>query len=790
MLKPILNQRRAPLVVALFVLLASIYMMSYSGAIESGDSRRLIDAVSSFVDYRDLYLDQASLMFPPQSFDDSLIYPLQDADVEPLQIILAAPLYTVARIVPGIGLVQTLYVFNVIVTATAGCILFLYALTLGYSVGTATLATLAFGVATAVFPYTKSFFREPLALLMLLLCGWLIERLRASSYRSLPLLVAMILALLGVLLAKASALLALPALLVITLPSVKSGSAQRAILTLGLIVLLVVGLFILLSSASAFGSRYNLLNLLSPGSAAYLSPALHAYLISVGGSIWGTSPIVLMVLPSMWLMLRRGQLRYPLALVLLVGAFAVGYAALNGQHWFGGLSWPPRFLIPVLPFLILGALPVFERMIKSRLWLLLGILLLIYSIWVQLSGVSLSWQEYPHALPQEAGGLLEWEPGLNDPAYLRWTIIPQLWQRIPLDVAWLIINMPGVLIVFAALALAALIWLIALLSGRAWRGFGVLLPALLLLNTGIGLHLLYANDPRYLGRDDTLYAMLPILEVETEPNDVILLSSPRYEPFFSNAAKLNNAGRIIVLPLQPGEQPSPEQEPEIRSDNPMLLLTKETIQLLYNFAATRDRLWLLVNAGPDVPWSVRPVERFMDSHYYRTGSVIQTGPLTRLIEYSTINAPDPFAFRFPEHNSALEFDGHIRLTGFDLPQGFDYAPGEVLPLTTTWMTNAPIEGNYSIGFYLRDAAGGEIAQVDSQPGGGFFPTSQWQTGVTVWDNRAIQLPDALASGTYQLWVKLYDLGASGTVPHDLPVTAGERIDENIGVLEVTINVQS
>jgi hypothetical protein len=789
MLKPILSQRRAPLVAALFVLLASIYTMSYSSAIESGDSRRLVDAVSSFVDYRDSYLDQASLMFPPQTFNDSLVYPLQDADIEPLQVILAAPLYLVARVVPGIGLVQTLYLFNVIVVATAGCLLFLYALTLGYSEGTAALATLAFGIATAVFPYTKSFFREPLVLLMLLLCGWLIERLRVSSYRSFLLLIAVILALLGVLLTKASALLALPALLVITLPSVKSESAQRAILTLGLIVLLVAGLFILLSSASVFGNRYNLLNLLSPGSASYLVPALHAYLISIGGSIWGTSPIVLLALPGMWLMLRRGQLRYPLAIVLLVGAFAVGYAALNGLHWFGGLSWPPRFLIPVLPFLILGALPVFERMTKSRGWLLLGVVLLIYSVWVQLSGVALSWQEYPRALPPEAGGLLEWEPGLNDPAYLRWTIIPQLWQRIPLDVAWLIINMPGVLIVFAGLVLAALGWLIALLRGRAWRGFGIILPALLLLNTGIGLRLLYANDPRYLAGDETLYAMLPILEAETEPDDVILLSSPRYEPFFSNAAKLNDAGRIIVLPLQPGEQPSPEQKPEIRSDNPMLLLTTSTIRLIYNLAATRDRLWLLVNAGPDVPWSVRPVERFMDSHYYRTGSVIQTGPLTRLIEYSTINAPDPFAFRLPERVSELEFDGHIRLTGFDLPLGVDYRSGDVLPLTTTWTTNAPLEGNYSIGVYLRDAAGAEIAQVDSQPGGGFFPTSQWQTGVTVWDNRAIQLPDALASGTYQLWVKLYDFGADGSV-QDLPVSAGERINDNIGVLEVTINVQS
>lgn len=782
------NQRRAPLVIALFVLLASIYMVSYSGGIESGDSRRLLDAVSSFVDYGDLLLDQASIMYPPQVFSDTVRFPLQEANVEPLQVLLAAPLYLVARIIPGIGLIHALYLFNVIVVAASGCLIYLYALTLGYRSAVGLLAVLAFGIGTAAFPYTKSFFREPLVMLTLLLCGIFIERLRATSYRSPLFLFAVILALLAVLLAKASALLAIPALLVITFPSFRAAFARRTILVFALILLLAVGVFVLLSSASVFGSRYNILNLFSSDASSYFTTALHAYLVSLGGSIWGTSPIVLLALPGIWLMLRRGQFRYPLAVVLLVGAFAVGYAALNGQHWFGGLSWPPRFLIPVLPFLVIAALPAFERMLKSPLWLLLGGLLLVYSVWVQLSGVALSWQEYPRALPPEAGGLLEWAPGLNDPAYLRWTIIPQLWQRIPLDVAWLIINLPGLLIAFAVLAVASALSLLALLRGRFWRAVTVVLPLALLLTTFIGLRLLFTYDPRYLSGDDTLHAMLPVLEAETNADDVILLSSPRYEAFFINAAKLNDAGRVIMLPLQPGEQPSPEQEPDVRSDNPSVLLTKETIRLIYNLAATRDRIWLLVNAGPDVPWSVRPVERFMDSHYYRVGDVIETGPLTRLIEYSTISAPDPFAYRLPEHLSALEFDGRIRLTAFDLPAGETYAPGSVLALTTAWQANVPLEANYSIGVYLRDAAGGEVAQVDSEPGGGFFPTSLWRAGVTVWDNRAIRLPENLPPGDYQLWVKLYDFSADGSV-HDLPVSAGERIDDSIGVLEILIHVQ-
>ncbi len=443
----------------------------------------------------------------------------------------------------------------------------------------------------------------------------------------------------------------------------------------------------------------------------------------------------------------------------------------------------PRFLIPVLPFVMLATLPVFERMEKQPLWAALGAALMIYSLWVQLSGVTLDWSEYASHLPPESGGLIEWGPGLNDLRYLRWVIIPSLWGTIPLDIAWTIIGVPGMMIGFAALALASGAALIRGLRSR----LVYLLPLALIVLIGIGLHLLYLNDPRYLSGDQTLYAMLPILDAETDPGDVILLSSPRYEPFFSNAGKLNGAGRVITLPLQPGETPSPESPPLVRSDDPAALLTNPTIQLIYNLAATRSRLWLLVNGGPDLTWDVRPVERFMDSHYYPIRT-LATGPETRLIEYSTISAPDMFAFRQPDHLTDLAFDSHIRLVGYDLPGGADYVAGGVVALSTYWTTDTLLAGSDTIGVYLRDANGAAVAQVDDRPGGGFFPTNQWQPGVPVWDNRAIRLPDDLPPGDYQLWIKLYDFGQDQTV-HDLPVTSGDKIDDSIGVLPVTLHVR-
>src|SRR5664279_5324751 len=242
----LLNRHHVCLLVLLFVLLSSVYLIPYSARIESGDSSRFFDAVSSFVDFGDFSLDQSAWQFPPDEFSDQISIPLQHADVEPLQVILAAPLYLLARIVPGIGLAHTVYVFNVLVGTAAGCVLFLYALALNYQERTALLAALAFGVGTAIFPYTKSFFREPLVLLVLLICGLLIERLRSGGYRSLPLLIAVVIAIGALLLAKASALLAFPALLVIGLPSLRTARLRRVLLLGGLIAALAVGVFVAL----------------------------------------------------------------------------------------------------------------------------------------------------------------------------------------------------------------------------------------------------------------------------------------------------------------------------------------------------------------------------------------------------------------------------------------------------------------------------------------------------------------------------------------------------------------
>lgn len=775
---------------ALVALLASVYLLTYSGTIESGDSFQLYDAVGSLVTFGDLRLDVASGMRQPQTFTPVEFYPFSTVDAEPLQILLAAPLYWLAHHIPGIGLGHTGWLFNVMIGALAGGCLFLYGRTLGYSQRASLAAALAFGGGTIIWAYSKTFFREPLALLMIVLAAWQAERWRASGYRRPGALVALLLAIVGVILAKATAILALPALVVIAAPSIQAANRRRILIAIASLTLLagvVFALLALFGEQIGLGARYNPLARFIERSYEFFPVALHTYLLSPGGSLWGTSPVLLLALPGLWLLARRGQYRYVIAVPLLVGAFAFGYAYSSGAFWFGGMSWPPRFLVPVVPLVMVATLPVFERLFapqRSR-WLVAALsLLLVYSVWVQLSAVSLWWGEYPRALPPEADGLIEWGGGLNDIRYLRWVVLPRLWGDVPLDFAWTRTNQPLWAVGFGGLALTSLV---VLLRGGRPRWLALSLLPLVVAMTGIGLRLIYL-DPYYTASTDGLFPMLDHIERETGPGDVVLLSSREYERFFFNYGKFDaTSARIVTQPMQPGDRPSPDQPAARTSNNPDQLLTNLTLLMIHQLTAARETLWLLENRGPDLPWAVRPIERFMAQHYYPL-QIITTDATVRLIEYSTVDAPDPYSFRSPDYPGNMIFGDRLELVGYDLPLGTAYTPGQVVPLSLQWRALEPLEADYRVAWFVRAPDGTPIAQgQDSRPGGDFARTSTWEPGVPHWDNRALRLPADTPPGEYRIWLKVYRLDERFN-PVDLAVRAAQQVDDTIGIIPIWLEV--
>lgn len=80
-----------------------------------------------------------------------------------------------------------------------------------------------------------------------------------------------------------------------------------------------------------------------------------------------------------------------------------------------------------------------------------------------------------------------------------------------------------------------------------------------------------------------------------------------------------------------------------------------------------------------------------------------------------------------------------------------------LDLTLYWeSTTAPAE-DYQIFVHVVGPDGSVVAQSDSAPLNGRYPTSQWRPGAIIGDHRVIEFEQSLTEGDYTVWVGMYRL---------------------------------
>ena len=92
------------------------------------------------------------------------------------------------------------------------------------------------------------------------------------------------------------------------------------------------------------------------------------------------------------------------------------------------------------------------------------------------------------------------------------------------------------------------------------------------------------------------------------------------------------------------------------------------------------------------------------------------------------------------------------------------------PLTVTlyWRADGETQADYTAFVHVANAAGVPVAQHDSRPRSGEYPTPVWKTGDVVVDRHVVDVP-TLPAGDYALLVGMYDLVtglrlASGQAP--------------------------
>jgi hypothetical protein len=107
----------------------------------------------------------------------------------------------------------------------------------------------------------------------------------------------------------------------------------------------------------------------------------------------------------------------------------------------------------------------------------------------------------------------------------------------------------------------------------------------------------------------------------------------------------------------------------------------------------------------------------------------------------------------------IEFSDRLALLGYDpkLVEGR-------LQLTLYWQAERLLDQNWTVFVHLADNSGALVAQHDSQPRDGAYPTSVWDPGEVVADQHEVRLPVDLPEGDYQVVVGLYTADSGERLP--------------------------
>ncbi len=105
----------------------------------------------------------------------------------------------------------------------------------------------------------------------------------------------------------------------------------------------------------------------------------------------------------------------------------------------------------------------------------------------------------------------------------------------------------------------------------------------------------------------------------------------------------------------------------------------------------------------------------------------------------------------------------VNLLGYDLRPACP-SPGDTMHLTLYWRAMTNMDMDYFVFTHLIDERETILAQHDSQPEAGDYPTSQWLEREIVKDEHTLILGPDLQSGEYTLVVGMYDLESGERLP--------------------------
>lgn len=715
-----------------------IYTLSYSGVIHSIDEVATVGVTESFLhgtlDVNRMAWEQRRS--PPQNAvgNGENLYSKKGLG-SPLLIL---PFFYAGKKTAAVGAVQLAFVSTALVTAAILFIFHRLVLSLGYSGRVAVLGALALGFGTLLWPYATMMFSEPLAALGLVLALWGTAAYEQTNAKRWLMVCSSGLAIL-ILSRSANGVLTLPFGLWMAWRLGQVLWGKRPWLGAAVAFAVPVGAavaVVCLYNYVRFGSYFSFP---LAGGEAFTTPLLTGLvglLFSPGKGLLFYVPLSGLVIVSYvvgWSQMKRPVFGMALAAVVITLLFYGRW-----YDWFGGKAWGPRFLVTVMPALVLLCLPAMQWLTakSGRRWVLGGWLAL--SVLAQLPGVLINF-EYQETLDGKAGATLQgliwdwrWSPlltywnkvfsGAEDPVWFH-----AFWRD---NNGWLLLLIVGL----AVLLLGIHLWL----GRRFYMEPERPLPAWVLWAAGVGTAVLAVSmvasaygDPRWWERSATFATNQAVRErlvqQATAAGDVVLLDLPY--PDYDTAGRVaewNNFG-----PLYPDyiawERPTD--------------FTEVKKQRLQNWLSGYERVWL-VQQDTAVGDPAATTEQWLKIWGYE--GVSEWVDAQRITAFVL-----PFAERDVSVEERVVWQTAAPLQGVYTLQTNDAANHVLLDLT--WLAPPPPEYKFSV--QVRDKSGSLWQQIDRPLGSTAAQADR--VGVTV------------PEGGYEIILVVYQAADGQVVPAEL-----------------------
>jgi hypothetical protein len=779
----------------LFFVAVAVYILSYSGAFKTNDERAMFSSMDSFVKRGEfttnqIYWDYTNVGMLTTSGEMVPNY-------EPAQSILAIPLYLWGRL-QGAAMQGAMF-FNVLVTGGAVALVYLCLLELGFARRTSALSALIFAFGTIAWAYSKSFFRDPLAMTMYLLALYGLLRYRPPAPRGWLWPAVTGLAVGIALTTKQVSVALIPSLLILVVAyewqrpgtaGERARAGMAALLPLA-VVLLLGQLYYLRTLSGVELFARNIVDFTTNPQLSSTDPlrmvrAGLGLTISPFRGVFWYAPVLLLALVGAIPFLRRRPWE-GIAFLLLFAAHLIGYSRyLYWSAGAGGAAWGSRYMLVTVPFLVMLAAPVIEWLLRDGAWrsrrsplALVGMaaawLLVGLSVFIQIIGVSIDTTTYElrYILAQAEvwGGVGE----AIDATYMNPVFSPvfgnlrlMLAGTEPLDVAWVRLGAQG--------------------------GWSLLPPALFLslLNLGMavtGLALMWRRAP--IAGVVTAVLAFTTLVIATILLSIYRQPDSRFDPHNVDRFLQPVLAMLEEAPCEPrGAGIGYRCDAVMVVPDPVLtnyFLTRldaplpwyaidsvpapEDIQLLDQLISRYPTIYLVRDrsAQADDEQGRREVERYLSEQAYKV-SEERVEEWARLVRFSGAgslvewnNQPRPLGeltlmrsvLRVQREQAIAPREGAADSTGAQATDDRQVYlnGGDTLQIGLQWRAEETPQANYTVFVQVLNSEPGVVAQLDRPPGDGLYSTAALEPGETIQDNLA--LPLDLPPGAYQLITGLY-----------------------------------